>query len=108
MTEQELQKDKRPIELIRAEKLIDEGRYDEALELMKPFEENEEQSLQDIVSCHLLKCNLLFQQGKYENVIKLADQTYNESLELGNKLFSVDALLIMAFTLTFTFKMDVS
>lgn len=106
MNEQKAQKREKPEALIRAEKLIDEGKHDEALELMKNFEEKEEHPLQDIVYCHLLKCNLLFQQGKYEDVIKLAEQTYKESLGLGKNLLSVDALMSMPHPLLWLYRLD--
>ena len=82
-------------ELIRAEQLINEGRHEKALDLMKNFEEKGKISLFDILSCNLLKCKLLFQQGLYQDVIKLAELTYKESLGLGKSFLSVDALLIM-------------
>jgi len=106
MSKQEIKKEEKPEELIRAKKLIDEGKNDEALELMKHFEEKEEHPLQDIVSCHLLKCNLLFQQGKYEDVIKLAEQTYEESLGLGKNLLSIDALMLMPHPLLWLNRLD--
>jgi hypothetical protein len=81
--------------LIRAEQLIDEGRHKEALDLMKNFEEKGKISLFNIISCNLLKCKLLYQQGLYQDVIKLAELTYKESLGLGKSFLSVDALLIM-------------
>ena len=82
-------------ELIRAEQLIDEGRHEEALDLMKNFEEKGKISLFDIISCNLLKCKLLYQQGLYQDVVKLAELTYKESLGLGKSFLSLDALLIM-------------
>ena len=93
----------KPEKLIQAEKLIDEGKYDDALQIMKNFEEKGERTLHDIVSCHLLKCELLFQRDLYENTIKLAEQTYQESLGLGKNLLTVDALLLKAHALVYSF-----
>jgi tetratricopeptide (TPR) repeat protein len=83
-------------ELNQAKKLIDECKYDEADQLIKNFDEKGGHTLHDIVLCHLLNCNLLLWQGLYEDVVKLAEQTYKESLGLGKNLLSVDILLIMA------------
>ncbi|MHA2120369.1 MAG: hypothetical protein ACW990_04090 [Promethearchaeota archaeon] len=88
-----------PKELAQAALFIREGKVDEALELLKDFEERGNNSLHDIVSCHLIKCNLFYFQGLYEKVVKLAEQTYKESLRLGKDILSVDILLIMAHAL---------
>ena len=65
----------KPEELIQAQHLIDEGKADEALQIMNNFEKKEGQSLYNIVSRHLLKCELLYQQGSFEDVVKFAEQT---------------------------------
>jgi len=96
MSEKISRKEDTPEELTLAEKLIDDAKVEEALQILRDFEENGERTLYDVVSCHLLKCELLRQRGLLENVIKLAEKTYNESLELGKNLLSVDALLLMA------------
>jgi len=106
MNDQETKKKIKPDELVRAEHLIDEGKYDDALQIMKYFEEKGERTLHDIVSCHLLKCELLLQQDLYENTIQLAEQTYKESLGLGKNLLTVDALLLKANALVFSFTFD--
>ena len=93
-------------ELTQAKKLIDEGNHNEALQLMKNFEESGERALNDIIAYHLLKCEILRQQGLYEDLLKFADQTYNESLGLGKNLQSVDALLFMAEALLRLFRFD--
>ncbi|KKM97546.1 hypothetical protein LCGC14_1166930 [marine sediment metagenome] len=86
----------KPEELVQAQLLIDDAKVDEALQILRSFEEKRDHTLQNIVYYHLLKCELLRQQGLLENVIKLAEKTYNESLGLGKNLLSVDALLLMA------------
>jgi len=88
-------KDK-PEELIPIKQLIDEGKLDEADQLIQNFEEKEGHTLHDLVLSHLLKCELLLLQGLYETLVKLAEQTYKESLGLGKNLLSVDLLLKMA------------
>ena len=86
----------KPEELIQAEKLIDAGEFDEAFNVLKKFEEGGEFKPKDIVLGHLIKCDLLHQYGLINEAVKLAEQTYKESLELGKNLLSVDILLIMA------------
>lgn len=105
MNDQVIEEEK-PKELIRVEKLINEGKHKEALQLMNYFEEKEELTPYEIVSCKLLKCELFFQQGLCENVIKLAQQTYEESLDLGNNFLSADALLIMANAFIYLYELE--
>jgi len=93
-------------ELNRAKKLIDECKLDEADQLIKNFEEKGEHTLHDIVLCHFLKCELLSERGLNEDVVKLAEQTYKESLGLGKNLLSVDILLIMALALLRLYQTD--
>ncbi len=95
MSEKEL----KPEELIRAENLIDDGKYDKALVIMRDFEKVEENNLQNVVLCHLLECQLLFQQSLFEKVGKLSEQTYQESLGLGKSILCVDALNTLALAL---------
>ncbi|MFX0105712.1 MAG: tetratricopeptide repeat protein, partial [Candidatus Hodarchaeota archaeon] len=85
-----------PKELSQVKKLIDECKLDEADQIIKSFEEKGGHSLHDIVLCHLLKCELLGERGLFEDLVKLAEQTYKESLGLGKNLLSVDILLRMA------------
>ena len=88
-------------ELIQIKKLIDDGKYDEALRLIDSLEQMKSLTLQDKLSCQLLKCNLLYWQWKFEEMLKIADQTYKESLKLGRNLQSVDALILSAKALKF-------
>ena len=96
MSEKIFEKKEKPEELIRAEKFIDDGKFDEALRIMKNFEEVGERTLYDIVLTHLIRCDLLLQRGLNNESVKLAEQTYKESLGLGKNLLSVDALIFMA------------
>ena len=90
---------KEPKELVRVKQLINVSKLDDADQLIKKFEEKGGHTLHDIVLCNLRKCELLGERGLYEDAIKLAKQTYKESLELGKNLLSVDILSIMALSL---------
>jgi len=85
-----------PKELIHAKQLIEVCKLDGARQLLRNFEEKGGNTLYDIVLCHFLECKLLLWQGLYEDLVKLAEQTYKESLGLGKNFLSVDILLIMA------------
>ncbi|MFX1524210.1 MAG: tetratricopeptide repeat protein [Promethearchaeota archaeon] len=79
-------------QLTRAKQLVNEGNFDEALQLMKNFEEMGSQSLQELVQWHLLRCDILLQQDLFKDLSQLAEQTYKESLGLEKNLLAVDAL----------------
>ncbi|MFX0004842.1 MAG: tetratricopeptide repeat protein, partial [Promethearchaeota archaeon] len=80
-------------ELTKAREFIIEGKFEESLQLLKDFELRKNNSFHDIVSCHLVYCDLLFHQGLFEKLIKLAEQTYKESLGLEKRILSIDALI---------------
>ena len=90
----------------RSEELFNTGKYNEAYKLLSDFEKNKTHSPYEIVSSHLLKAELLFQQGRYDEVFNLAEFTYNESLELGNNPLSIDALIWKARTLIYLNQLD--
>jgi len=102
MNEQNLKE--KPKEYFHIEQLIVEGKHAEALQLINQFEEKEENTLHDIILYNLLKCDILYQQGLWNEQFKLAENTYQESLELGNDLLSIDALLEMTEALIWLIK----
>ncbi|MCK4382745.1 MAG: tetratricopeptide repeat protein, partial [Candidatus Lokiarchaeota archaeon] len=95
-----------PKELIRAEQLVNEGKFDEALQIMKNFEEKGDCTSQDKLLSQLLKSKILGQQGLFENGVKLAEQTYKESIGLGKNLLTVDVLFTIVLFLPFINRLD--
>ena len=106
MDDKKLIEKKKPEEVIRAEKLIDDAKLDEALILLNNFEQKEGLSHYEINSCHLLQCQMLFWQGKLEELIKHAEQLYKESDGLENSFLKVDSLLLMTHAFTRFGKFD--
>jgi len=106
MSEQRLKEKERPEELIRAEKLIDDAKVNEAHELLNNFEKKEGLTLHEKVSSHLLRADLLFQQGQYRECLTLSEETYKLSLKLGKNIHSVDCLILMARSLWWLGKAD--
>ncbi|MCK4780472.1 MAG: hypothetical protein KAT57_09810, partial [Candidatus Lokiarchaeota archaeon] len=94
MNEQNVEE--KPEEYFHTKQLIAEGKHDEALQLIDKFMEKGEHPPYDILLYNLLKCEVLYQQGLWEDLVKFTEQTYQESLELGDNLLSVDALLKIA------------
>ncbi|MFX1499535.1 MAG: tetratricopeptide repeat protein [Promethearchaeota archaeon] len=93
-------------ELILAKQLLEDGKLDEADQLINNFEQKGGQTLHDMINCHLLKCEIMTWRHQYEDTVKFAEQTYNESLRLGKNLLSVDILLIMANALVSSNRLD--
>jgi len=89
----------KPEELIRAENFIDVSKLDEALKLLNNYERKKGLNHYDKATCLLLKCKILFWQGKLKELIKHAEQTYKESEGLENNFLKVDSLLIMTHAL---------
>jgi len=81
---------------MQAERLFDQGYVKEALQAVNDLEKTGDYSAQDRISCGLLRSNILFELGQFEEGFKLAEQICRESQELGNYLQSVDALISVA------------
>ena len=88
-----------PENLIRAKKLANEGKFEEVFHILRNFEKGGKKSYYELVSWHLLKCNILSQQYSYKELNELAEQTYKESVGLGKSLLSIDALYYWALAL---------
>ncbi|MFW9895110.1 MAG: tetratricopeptide repeat protein [Candidatus Thorarchaeota archaeon] len=87
------------VDLDKIERLVDEGKFDDAMQKMKHFEEGGKISLQDKVSFNLLRCDILIQQSLYEDSLQLAENTYKKSLGLGKSLLTIDSINLMAYSL---------
>ncbi|MFX0042065.1 MAG: tetratricopeptide repeat protein [Candidatus Hodarchaeota archaeon] len=96
MSKKNLDEDGGDEELSLIEQFIKEGKFDEALRLMKEYEEKEGRTPQEIVTIHLCKSNVFDQQGLLEKAVEFAEETYKESLGLGKNILTVDTLLSMA------------
>lgn len=92
--------------LSKSERLFNTGKFNEAYALLSDFENIKKYPLYDIVSINLFKTELLFQQGRYKEVLLTAKNTYQNSLELGEISLRVDALIWMARALIFLNKLD--
>ena len=88
-------------EVIHARKLFEEGKFEKVLSLIKKFEGKKNLTPMDQLSCNLLKSSILNRFGNYEESLRFAEKAYQESQELKNNLSSIDALLNMAWALTF-------
>ena len=96
-----MEKYKKLKELSNAELLRNEGKFVEALEIIKRIEEKEDLIPQDKLSIHVLKCILLNKLGFYEDGLRLAEKTYKEADRLGNPLKLIEVSIEMAEALMF-------
>ncbi|MFX0095450.1 MAG: tetratricopeptide repeat protein, partial [Candidatus Hodarchaeota archaeon] len=78
----------------KAEKLIMEGKYDPALQIVEILEKRKDLTPSERITCQIFKGNLLNKRGQYEDAIKLADQIVRESQGVKTPLQGVDALIV--------------
>ncbi|MHA1509579.1 MAG: tetratricopeptide repeat protein, partial [Promethearchaeota archaeon] len=90
-------KNNRSEDLILAEKLMNEGKYDEALSLMNNLKGRNDLTDSDQLSRYLLISECLNELSNHEEVVKFAEKAYQKSQELRDNLRSIDALVKMAF-----------
>jgi len=103
-----LEKYKKLKELSNAELLRNEGKFVEALEIIKRIEKKEGLIPQDQLSIHVLKCTLLNKLGFYEDGLRLAEKTYKEADKLGNLPKLIDVSIEMAEALMFLLRFNES
>jgi len=88
-------------EVIQARKLFEQGKFEKAISLIKKFEAKNNLTTMDQLSFNLLKSSILNRFGNYEESLKFAEKAYQESKVLKNTLSSIDALVNMAWALSF-------
>ncbi|TET61714.1 MAG: tetratricopeptide repeat protein [Promethearchaeota archaeon] len=92
-------------ELNNAEKLMNEGKYDEVLSILNNLEEVA-LTPSDQLTFHLVKSSILNKLGNYAECYKFAEQAYQESQSLKDSLLSIDALNLMAWALVWRGDLD--
>jgi len=106
MGDQEVEKKLKAEELIQAENLIEEGKFDRALKLLKIFDKKNSISKHDKLSCYHLRSQLLIWQGKYEEAIKICEEMYIFSQLYDYKLKSIDSLILLSHIYTYQYEDD--
>ncbi len=85
-------------ELNNAEKLMNDGKYNEVLPILDNLDE-EALTPSDQLACHLLQSSILNKLGYYQDSYKIGEQAYQESQNLKSYFQSIDALVNMSFAL---------
>ncbi|MFX1534732.1 MAG: tetratricopeptide repeat protein [Promethearchaeota archaeon] len=86
----------RPNGIVQVEKLLYEGKFNEALQIVNTVEKDNTLTTDDRLTCQLLKGTLLNKQGKFEEALQIANKVLQESQSLGKALQTIDAVFIMA------------
>jgi len=84
-------------DLIKAKKLMREGRIKEAYQIILEFENKGDLIAQELLSYKLLKVNLIYKSLKYSEAIIYTDELLQESQKQGDLLTYLDALIIKSF-----------
>ena len=83
-------------ELKQANQLMKKGRINEALKILLELEKRGNVSSQDLLSCKLLKANLLDRSSHFSEALKYASQFLDESQNQGDSFSYLNGLLIQA------------
>ncbi|MHA1346353.1 MAG: tetratricopeptide repeat protein [Candidatus Heimdallarchaeaceae archaeon] len=86
-------------ELIFVEKLLREGKLDEALQLARDLENVTNLDINDKMESKSLQLEILSMQGDHDRVLKLADIVINLSIELKLPYHKLDGLIFKALSL---------
>jgi len=79
--------------LQRAKELLNQGKYDEALEAVEIVERKKELEDEELLAAALLKGDIYFHQGFIEKSLKLSEHVKKESQALDKQLLVVDACI---------------
>ncbi|MFX0090278.1 MAG: tetratricopeptide repeat protein [Candidatus Hodarchaeota archaeon] len=77
----------------QAEQLINESKFDEALQIIEKFEKKKLTS-SDQFSCLFLKGTIMNKKGQFEEAIKLANHILQEATEIENVIEILDAIAL--------------
>ncbi|MFX0062248.1 MAG: tetratricopeptide repeat protein [Candidatus Hermodarchaeota archaeon] len=75
---------------------MNEGKFDDALQIIEKFEKRKEITPIDHLTCQLLKTTILNKQGHFKIVLKLTEEILQESRNLEQPLQQIDALIAKA------------
>jgi len=93
-------------QLTKAEELFDDGKLDEALELLNDMNQFKGLDLQQKGHFQFIKGLILFYQHKIEELIKLGEEIFKEGQTLNDNLQSFDGLFFAIIGLGQTYKFE--
>ncbi|MFW9867653.1 MAG: tetratricopeptide repeat protein [Candidatus Thorarchaeota archaeon] len=80
-------------DLLHANNLMEEGKFEEAIQVIDNFENREDISLNDKIAYYVLKSSLSFRLFKKDDFLKYAEKAYQESKEQKPSLLLFDAYI---------------
>lgn len=83
-----------PEEIERGWRLVNEGKEDEALQLVNELEKREDLTLEALLECQTLKGTLMLRLGRFEESLKIGEQVIKESKILNNYLITINGIFI--------------
>ncbi|MFX0024131.1 MAG: tetratricopeptide repeat protein [Candidatus Hermodarchaeota archaeon] len=92
--------------LVKAEQLFDDGKLDEALEILNDWSQFEGLNSQQKEHFLFLKGLVLMYQNKTEELILMGEQIFTEGQKLNEKLQSFDGLYFVITGLTLAYRFD--
>jgi len=84
-----------PEEIIRARKLINEAKFEDASQILEKFREREDLSLHELISYYIAKSMIAALNFNNEECIKYATEAYTKSRTLENSLLLLDCNIVM-------------
>ena len=85
-------------ELTQAKLLMEEGRIEEANQIVLGLENKENLTVKELLSCKLLKAKVVYKSMNYSKAIIYIDQLLQESQKQGDLLIFLDILMIQSFS----------
>ncbi|MFX1567432.1 MAG: tetratricopeptide repeat protein [Promethearchaeota archaeon] len=85
-------------ELWNIEHLIQQAKFEKALELIGMLETSETSSPKDQLSLYILKGRIFCYKEQYKQAVKVGEEAYHLSQKLGSIPHSIESLLITAYT----------
>ncbi|NHJ19702.1 MAG: tetratricopeptide repeat protein [Candidatus Lokiarchaeota archaeon] len=82
--------------------LMEDGKMQKAFQIVLELEQGDDLSPKELLSCKLVKANLLRVIGNYPDAIEIAKEIFREFQKQGDLVSSLDALLIQAYTYMIT------
>ncbi|MFX1535423.1 MAG: tetratricopeptide repeat protein [Promethearchaeota archaeon] len=95
-------------ELQQAEELLTQMEYNRALQIVESIEKRETLTQDDLLTCQILKSQILTGKGVYEEGRRLAEAALTESQRLKKTLHEVDARIALAAVLEALDKFEAS
>ncbi|MFW9829975.1 MAG: tetratricopeptide repeat protein [Candidatus Thorarchaeota archaeon] len=93
-------------ELLLAKKLNEEGKYEDALQIISVLEKRGDLSQFEHLSCKITKGTIMIMVGQYSEVLKFVEGIIQRCQELGKKLLLVDAFILKSRALYWLRKLD--